>query len=340
MDPVRAALLRALERRCDIGDGELVFPAVPAVLDHYVELVAAHFGQRAWVMSPEERVCLREALGDELRQAFAAAPGSKVHVRYEHAGTTAAPIPYEITGSSGSIAGEYDTWVTTREGSLFGTYPDAKVMDVARTLGPALGVPALDVGAGTGRNALPLARAGHPTVALELSPVLAEVLAGEVAKAPLDVRVVCGNIFDEALELPLAPFELAIVAEVISHLRDAGELRRLFVRLASLLAPGGVLVASSFLAKDGYDPDDVARQVAEVILSSFFTREEVASATANLPWELVSDESAIEYERDHLPGRAWPPTRWYESWASGSDAFDMTWGTAPIELRWLVFRRG
>jgi hypothetical protein len=62
------------------------------------------------------------------------------------------------------------------------------------------------------------------------------------------------------------------------------------------------------------------------------------TATAGLPWELVSDEAVIEYERMNLPPDAWPPTSWLVSWASGGNAFDLEEGRAPIELRWLVFR--
>jgi 2-polyprenyl-3-methyl-5-hydroxy-6-metoxy-1,4-benzoquinol methylase len=56
----------------------------------------------------------------------------------------------------------YNGWVDTRQPPLFGKFPDAKLVDLAATLGPAARVPVLDVGAGTGRNTLPMARVGHP----------------------------------------------------------------------------------------------------------------------------------------------------------------------------------
>ena len=69
------------------------------------------------------------------------------------------------------------------------------------------------------------------------------------------------------------------------------------------------------------------------------TPGELKSLVARLGLELVSDESALEYERAHLPPEAWPPTSWFENWAKGHNLFDVTCGTAPIELRWLELRR-
>ena len=43
----------------------------------------------------------------------------------------------------------------------------------------------------------------------------------------------------------------------------------------------------------------------------------------------LSDESAHDFEKAHLPATAWPPTGWYVSWAKGRDVFEVSAGSAP-----------
>ena len=335
----QSAALRSLERRY-MGEGQLILPAVPALLDRYLEIVAAHFGNLSRPLAPETRSALRTLLAEKLAEAYTGAPQSNVFIRYKVERGPGGGVSYAIAAAKSTLPEEYDHWVSTRVGTLFGGHPDAKVMAVARSLGPAeRGLRALDVGAGTGRNTVPLSRAGFRVVALELSGALADVLADELDKEALDVEVLCGDVLDAALVVPRAPFDLCVVAEVIPHLRTEAELRALFTRLSGLLSPGGVLVASAFLTKEGCSPDDLTRQIAEALWSSYFTREELGRALTGLPFELLSDEAALAYEKDHLPPHAWPPTSWYVSWADGRDVFDVASGEAPIELRWLCYRR-
>jgi SAM-dependent methyltransferase len=331
-------MMRLMERRY-IAEGQVALPAVPSLLEHYVERIGTLFASLGRTMDSTQQKSLRELLAEKLEEGFRIAPQSNVFVRYKIERTPSAPISYGVASALSSIPEEYDYWVKTRSGPLFGSLPDAKLMAVARTLGPPAEIPVLDVGAGTGRNTLPMARAGHPTVALELAPALADLLREDLAREKLDVPVVAGNILDETLELPLAPYGLAVVAEVVPHLRNADELRRVFTRLAGVLRPGGTLLVSAFLTKDGYHPDQAEREMAQVLWSAFFTREELSAATAGLPLERISDESVLEFEQANLAPEAWPPTTWFVSWASGADAFDLWEGRAPIELRWLVFRR-
>ena len=67
--------------------------------------------------------------------------------------------------------------------------------------------------------------------------------------------------------------------------------------------------------------------------------DELASAAALLPLELVADDSVYEYEKTHLPEGAWPPTSWYAAWVSGLDVFDVEREASPIEMRWLVYQK-
>jgi len=105
------------------------------------------------------------------------------------------------------------------------------------------------------------------------------------------------------------------------------------------LAPGGRLLLNAFVPTDGYKPDDVTRQVAEVAWCTLFTRGELATVTDELSLERISDESAFDYEKEHLPAEAWPPTPWFEDWAHGRNVFALPPGKVPVELRWLDYRR-
>ena len=237
-------------------------------------------------------------------------------------------------------ADEYDEWVQKRPAPLFGKQPDAKVMSIARSLGNPSGIRVLDVGAGTGRNTLPLARGGFQVDAIEPAPALAEILEDEVAREGLGVRVFRGDALSDDIDLPPAHYQLVVVSGVIaSHIRDTAQCRALFDRAARALAPSGLLVFNAFLAREGYTPDAVARELSQVFWCSLFTREELAGAMDGLPFEHVSDEPAVELERGAVPTEEWPPTPWFEDWSQGRDLFDLPPGSAPMELRWLVCRR-
>jgi hypothetical protein len=112
----------------------------------------------------------------------------------------------------------------------------------------------------------------------------------------------------------------------------------MFELAAACLAPGGRLVFNVFLPRVGHTPDDAARQLGQQVYTAIFTAAEVAAAAAGLPLEPVTDDSAHDYEQQHLPEGAWPPTGWYADWASGLDVFDLPRHESPIELRWLVYR--
>ena len=96
---------------------------------------------------------------------------------------------------------------------------------------------------------------------------------------------------------------------------------------------------NTFLARDDYTPDDAARELGQQCNTMIFTWDEMTSAVDLLPLELVADDSAYEYEKTRLPHGAWPPTAWYEGWASGLDVFDVKREESPIDLRWLVYQR-
>lgn len=335
---LRSAMLRRLPRQIR-GVGEIAVPAAPDLLEHYVQMFETTFATLGRKFNAEEVKQFRTILAGKLTEADKISPFAKVVVRYHTDPLPQTTLTYVVHVEPSSIAAEYEKWVSTRTPPLFGAHPDAKLLDLARSLGAPADVPILDVGAGTGRNTIPLAKEGFPTDAVELAPSLAAILRDDLAKQGLtDVRVFEANILDSELELPSKRYRLVVLAEVVSHFRSASELRQLFEAASKVLAPGGLLLFSVFLSSDGYKPDMAARQLSQVFWSTLFTRRELAEASLGLPFERFSDESVPEYERAHLPESAWPPTGWFAEWAGGQDVFDLPPGRPPIELRWLVYR--
>jgi precorrin-6B methylase 2 len=198
--------------------------------------------------------------------------------------------------------------------------------------------PVLDIGAGTGRNALALARRGHPVDAVEMSSKFADIIRSEAQRESLEMRVMNGDVF-ETMDGVRRDYQLIVLAEVVPDFRTTNELRGMFELAADCLAPGGRLVFNAFLARDGYTPDDAARELGQQCNTMIFTRDELTSAVSQLPLDLVGDDSAYEYEKTHLPDGAWPPTGWYDGWAGGLDVFDLDREESPIELRWLVYQK-
>ncbi len=211
-------------------------------------------------------------------------------------------------------------------------------MQLARELGSPRKVHYLDVGAGHGRNTLPLARLGHPTDAVEPIPEVAAVLEARVAAAGLAVRVVRGDFLDPAFPLPREKYHLVSLSEVGTQMRGLTPVRGLLRRLADVLEPSGVGLLHVFVARAGYLPGPVTREFAEAVSSPMYTREELEDAAFGLPLRLVSDESVRAYEQKHL-GAAFPPAPWYPAWVSGQHVFDLPEGESPVALRWLVYRR-
>jgi SAM-dependent methyltransferase len=339
-DPVnlRASIIRRLTKKLGV-EGRVRMPAVPTLLEDYVENLRKMFAAYGRIFTEAEIDGLRTILDGKLKEGFAASPYAHVLVRYQTEPPPKIGIQYWVSTEISTIEDQYADWVKTRTPPLFGKHPDTKVLDLARSLGAPADVPVLDIGAGTGRNTLPLARAGFPTEAVELSPDLANILKNDAEKEGLNVALYRGDVLGEKLELPKGRYRLVILCEVVSHFRANPELRRLFERTSELLAPGGLLAFSVFLPVSGYQPDELARELAQVFWCSLFTRDDLKEASAGLGFSLLSEESVFEYEKKNLPATDWPPTGWFEEWTRGLDLFRLSVGKAPIDMRWVVYRK-
>lgn len=171
-----------------------------------------------------------------------------------------------------------------------------------------------------------------------MAPKFADTIRSEARLHALDVRVIQQGVF-AAMEGVQSDYQLIVLSEVVPDFRTTAQLGEMFELAAWLLAPGGHLAFNTFMPREGYVPDNAARELGQQCNSMIFTGDEVMCAVADLPLGLVADDSAYEYEKLHLPDGAWPPTGWFEGFASGLDVFDVDHDRSPIELRWLVYQK-
>jgi SAM-dependent methyltransferase len=114
----------------------------------------------------------------------------------------------------------------------------AGTQDVAALM-PGDGL-ALDLGAGFGMHAIPLARGGYHVVALDTSAPLLDVLRAH--SAGLSVRVVEGDLLEFGRHI-VAPASLIVcLGDTVTHLAEIAQVERLFQDIAASLRPGGRVV--------------------------------------------------------------------------------------------------
>jgi SAM-dependent methyltransferase len=155
----------------------------------------------------------------------------------------------EPTARSRALARLYDLDLIDDPGDL----------DVYLAVALRTGGPVLELAAGSGRLAVPLAEAGHDVTAVDLDPAMLErARARAKTTGPAAVgrlRLIEADLLD--LELPAADrYRLAFIALnslFVLATRDAQ--RQAFVTLARHLTPGGLAVVDVWLP----DPDDLAR---------------------------------------------------------------------------------
>jgi SAM-dependent methyltransferase len=139
-----------------------------------------------------------------------------------------------------------------------------------RELADREGSPVLDVGAGTGRVALDLARRGHEVVALDREPALLDALHERAAG--LAVSAVVADARDFALE---RRFPLVVVPMQTLQLLGGREGRARFLGCARAhLAGGGLLAIALADALEAFDaehdlpPMPDLREVGDVLYAS------------------------------------------------------------------------
>ncbi len=247
-------------------------------------------------------------------------------------------VHYTVTADAVPISLAYQHWLESVPEPLFGSHPDARLMTILEQEGKPPPAPVLDIGAGMGRNSLSLARLGFSVDAVEITPTFADALATEATANHLAIRVIKGDIFEQIENLRHDYF-LMLLSGVVGDLRGNAQLRRIFEVAAERLRLGGLLLLNMHIAKNGYVPDPMAHQWGQQCCATLFTRSDIAQTMAGLPLRVVADDAAHDFEKQHLPDVAWPPTPAYSEWALGQHMVALDRAQCPIELRWLVLRK-
>jgi SAM-dependent methyltransferase len=332
---VRDAMNRRLHRR-SVVNGKITLSAVPGMIDQYMTMCETLFATVGRPFTAEQLAHVREVLEGQPAEAYANSPRSNIVISYDAPVGTV--LNYHVKAEWWTVEGAYEKWISTREPPLFGTEPDARVWALANQAADPTAHRVLDIGGGTGRNTLALARRGHPVDVVEMTPKFADVIRAEAEREALNVRVIERDIFSTEDDLR-RDYRLILLSEVVSDFRTTHHLRAVFELATQCLVGGGHLVFNAFLARPGYTPDEAACELGQQCYTTIFTAQELSSASSGLPLQLVADDSVYEYERAHLPEGSWPPTSWYADWVSGRDVFDMPREECPIEMRWLVYQK-
>jgi SAM-dependent methyltransferase len=154
------------------------------------------------------------------------------------------PIRADPSNPYDAIADLYDSWSRSVVEDV------AFYVDEAR----AAGGPVVELGVGTGRIALPIARAGIPVIGIDSSERMLEVCRRRAERmgveGRLDLRL--GDLRDPPVDrttrLVLCPFRSYL------HLRTDADRRKALHAARQLLQPGGRLVFDVFAPA----PDDIA----------------------------------------------------------------------------------
>ena len=97
---------------------------------------------------------------------------------------------------------------------------------------------ALDLGAGFGMHAIPLAREGWAVTAVDESPELLKELQERGVGLP--IQVIEGNLLSPGKYVSAAPHVVLCMGDTLTHIQTKEEIAGFFAEVSRILAPGGV----------------------------------------------------------------------------------------------------
>ncbi len=101
---------------------------------------------------------------------------------------------------------------------------------------------AIDLGAGFGMHAIPLARAGYDVVAIDTSAELLDALRASGAHLP--IRAVEGDLLDFRRHAPAPASLIVCLGDTLTHLAEASQVEQLCSDVAASLCSGGRFVVT------------------------------------------------------------------------------------------------
>jgi SAM-dependent methyltransferase len=188
--------------------------------------------------------------------------------------------------------------------------------------------PVLELGVGTGRLAIPLARAGVGR-GITVSGIDSSTAMLDVMRAKTGAELVDTHLGDMVDAMPDGPFELIFVAyNTLFNLADPDRQAGCFAAAAERLAPGGRFVVEAFV------PDDPPRDGSAISVREMTVDRVVLSVSVHHPAEQLAEGQFVELtEAGTVRLRPWsiryaPP-----------DELDAMAASAGLQLehRWLGF---
>ena len=169
----------------------------------------------------------------------------------------------------------------------------------------------LELGAGSGRVTLPLARDGHEVVALDQSATMLARLRARIARLPpaaaARITTVQGDLRSFALGPRAGRFPLVIAAfNVLEHLYTRGEVDACLQRIAAHLAPGGAFVFDVQLPDLAWLLRDSSRRWAKTRFTDPTTGRRMFYST-NHDYDPVSQIALIRLYYEPVDGPADEP---------------------------------
>lgn len=154
-------------------------------------------------------------------------------------------------------------------------------------LGDLKGKKVLDVGAGTGRVSLRLARRGADVTALDVSETMLEEIKKKIKRNSTEIKIVIGDC--ESMPFEDESFDVVVSAFHIVHLKD---LKRFFDEVYRVLKSGGKFLVTNINQKR---PPEIKTKEGIIEIESYYHRpEKVREILEELAFGIEKEEMIKE----------------------------------------------